>query len=325
MELTFPLLRLPENVIIKVLKNLWLSQLFKFSLVSSETKNLVTSLGLKASDVDIIISRSIRVAVYVGENLKNHLTLDFYKDSNDQNAVADISLSVDAPFDYEGTRIQTSILFNFSNWLKHIQSLFCLNQPRNVFFYQGCERFQLQSLKDAIGNVNFLSLFNQINVLSREVLKHFNTPSRLFLWMNPFEEACQIQQVFLQNFETIAFRNFFSLDDMLLANSVRVDLCHPISQKQFNQFVKHWIRGSNPRLQCMSLSIDKTDFASGVVYLKGIRCMEMSEDAKKEIREKHKLPVNVDMIQIRRNDGTPAVIVSKDLDDRIHIHLIVLH
>ncbi|EFO94602.1 hypothetical protein CRE_06131 [Caenorhabditis remanei] len=322
MEPTFQLLRLPENVIIEVIKNFPLTQLFEFSLVSSKTKNLVSSLELEASDVHILICRSIRVAVYIGEN---HLTLDFYRGSNNQNAVADMTLPVDAPIDFEGTRIQTSILFNFSNWLKHIQSLFCLNQPLNVFFYHGCERFEVQSLKDAIGNVNFLSLCNQLtNVLSREVLKHFNTPSRLFLWKNPFEEACQIQQIFLQNFETISFRNFFSLDDMLLANSVRVDLWHPISQKQFNQFVKHWIRGSNPRLQRMDLPIDKTDFASGVVYLKGIKCMEMSEDAKKEIRRKHRMSVNADMIQIRRKDGKNAVVGTEDSQDTLLIRFVVL-
>ncbi|KAF1760305.1 hypothetical protein GCK72_008552 [Caenorhabditis remanei] len=323
MEPTFQLLRLPENVIIGVIKNFPLNQLFEFSFVSSKTKNLVSSLELEASHVNILILRVIRVVVYIGEN---YLDLYFYTDLSNQNAVADITLPVAAHFNFQGTRIQSSILFNFSNWLNHIQSVFCFTKPLNTFFYQGCERFQVQSLKDAIGNVNVLSVSNLLaNVLSREVLKHFNTPNVLFLDDNPFEDTCQIQQIFIQNFETISSRNFFSLDDMLLVNSVRADLCHPISQKQFNQFFKHWIRGSNPRLQDMFLTIDKTDFASGVVYLNGIQFMEMSEDAKKEIRRKHRLIVNGDMIQIRRKDGTPAVIGTEDSVDILYVHLIVLY
>ncbi|EFO90300.1 hypothetical protein CRE_23061 [Caenorhabditis remanei] len=266
---------------------------FFISLVSSKTKNLVRLLRLEACVVDIRIDRFIDVIVYTQPP-------------------------------YLCLALRPFTLLEFRKWMNHIRTIFCYTPPANVRFSQGCERFNVQSLKDAIGNVNDLFVSRQLtDVMSREVLKQFNTPSRLSLDRNPFEIASEFRNFFIQNFQRIIFYDFCSLDDMLLVNSERADLYHPISQKQFNQFLKHWIRGSNPRLQHLYISINKIDVASGEVYLEGIRCMEMSEDAKREIRQKHKLSANVDMIQIRRKDGTPAVFATKD-ENILYVHFIVL-
>ncbi|EFO90258.1 hypothetical protein CRE_23045 [Caenorhabditis remanei] len=159
----------------------------------------------------------------------------------------------------------------------------------------------------------------------KKVLKSFNAPSELYLYRNPFEGACQIQQIFIQNFEMISFYDVYSLDDMLSINIEIVNFTHPISQKQFNQILKHWIRGSNPRVEDMSLSINKTDFVREKVYLNGIKCIEMSEETKRKIRRKHYQPLYVDMIQIRRKDGTSAVIATEYSENILGLHFIVLY
>ncbi|EFO90295.1 hypothetical protein CRE_23054 [Caenorhabditis remanei] len=323
MEPIFPLLRIPKNVIIEVIKNFPLNQLFVFSLVSTKTKDLVTSLGLEASDVGICFWSGIRVIVYIGEN---HLVLDFYKDSNDLNAAVDITLPVAAYVVYEGPRTQsTTPLFNFSDWLNHIQLVICCNQPPSIKFDRGCERLGIDSLKEIVGNVNKLVLMTSLtDDESRKVLKCFNAASELYVYKNPFEDIGQIQQIFIQNFEIVEFFGFYSLEDMLTVNSEQVDFCSSTTQKQFNQFIKHWIRGSNPRLQRMYLPIDKTDFVNGKIYLKGIKCMKMSEEEKREIRRRHDLPSYADVIQIRRKDGTFAVIEIVELNDILAINFIVL-
>ncbi|EFP11897.1 hypothetical protein CRE_29297 [Caenorhabditis remanei] len=318
MDPTFPLLRLPDNAIITVLKNLRLGQLFDFSLISSKTKNFVTSSGFRARNVDInIFSRPIYVTVYTQTS---QLTFAFY---NDQNRI-DMNRPIAAGFEYEYTKIRSSTLFNFSDWMNHIRTIFCYTSPPNICFY-GCAQYEIELLRETIGNVNDLYVSSLLtDVMSREVLKEFNTPNKLVLDNNPFEEVSEIQQIFIQNFKTIVFYDFFSLDDMLLINIERANLYHPISQKQFNQFLKHWIRGSNPRLQHMLLIIDRADFVNGEVYLNGIRCTAMKEEANQDICRKHGL-LKGGMVQIRRKDGTPAVIATKFLDDRLYIHLIVLH
>ncbi|EFO90306.1 hypothetical protein CRE_23084 [Caenorhabditis remanei] len=323
MEHTFPLLRLPENVIIEVIRNFAFIQLFEFSLVSTKSKDLVTSLGLKKSNVDIGVSNLLRVSVISGEN---YLRLTFYDEPKYQNELSpiDITLPVAAYVRYEGVRIQSSTPLNFSNWFNHIKTVFCFTKPRNIRFSPGCERFDLQLLKDTIGNIHVLFLNRRLtDVVSRQLLTQFNTPKILFLCKNPFEEACQTQQVLIQNFETIEFDDVYTLDDMLLVNSEKVRFAHPTTQNQFNRFLKHWIRGSNPRLQRMSLAIDNFDFVRGEINLNGIRRMEMSEEAKREIREKHSLPIHVDMIKIKRNDDIPAVIVTETRESE-NIHFIVL-
>ncbi|EFO94437.1 hypothetical protein CRE_13298 [Caenorhabditis remanei] len=112
---------------------------------------------------------------------------------------------------------------------------------------------------------------------------------------------------------------------MLSFNIEHVHFTRSISKKLFNRFLKHWIRGSNPRLQCMFLSIDKIDSVNGEIYLKGIDWIEMSEEAKRDIRQKRRLSVSVDMIQIRRTDGTTAVIGTNDSGNILHVRFIVLH
>ncbi|EFO90298.1 hypothetical protein CRE_23099 [Caenorhabditis remanei] len=298
---------------------------FAFSLVSTKTKDLVTSLGIKTSNIDIRVSGLLCVSVISGEN---YLYLTFYDESKYVNELSpvDITLPVTPSFEYQGRIMQALTSFNFSDWMNYIRTIFCFTKPLNIRFYRGCEKYEIELLKDTIGNVNDLFVSRQLtDIVSRRLLKQFNTPKTLILCKNPFEEACQTQQIFIQNCEVLEFGDVYTLDDMLLVNGEKVYFYHPTTHKQFNQFVKHWIRGSNPRLQHMSLSIDKTDVVSGAMYLNGIRCMEMSEDAKTEIRQKHKLSVNVDMIQIRRKDGTSAVIGIKKSDNIIYFHFIVLH
>ncbi|KAF1760299.1 hypothetical protein GCK72_008546 [Caenorhabditis remanei] len=324
MEPTFPLLRLPENAIFNVLKNTNLDQLFIISLVSSKTKSLVTSFGIKARDVHIGISRRIRINVYT---TKSHFTLSIYNDPNDKNELfyADITPPITDYFKYQSRRIQTTTPFNFSDWMKHIQLVFCYSQPLDLGFYQYCERFEVQSLKDAIGNVDVLSVAGQVtDVYKKEVLKCFNAPNELFLERNPFDEVCEIQKLFIQNYKMIAFPGVYSLDDMLLVNSEKVRFTKPISQKQFNQFLKHWIRGSNPRLQYMFLSIDNTDSVSSEEPLKGIDCFDVAEEDQQEICRKYRIK-SYYMVAIRRKDGTPAVIAAEDFLNVLCVRFIVFY
>ncbi|KAF1760298.1 hypothetical protein GCK72_008545 [Caenorhabditis remanei] len=326
MEPTFPLLRLPENAIVHVLKNMNLNQLLIFSLVSSKIKRLVTSLSIEANDVTIAIFSKISVIVHT---TKSHLTLNFYDDSNNQNEVlpVDISLPVAASFNNEDRTIQSSTPFNLSDWLHHIQLVLCCNQPLNIYFDLGCERFEIESLKEIIGSIRTLIPNHLLtNDSSRNVLKCFNTPNKLYLFKNPFEDTSQIQQIFIKNYNGIVFRDVYSLDDMLLINSEEVNFYRPISQKQFNRFVKHWIRGSNPRLQYMFLKIDKTDFVSREMLLKGIQCVDVGKEKQQEICQNHSIGiVSYYMVAIRRKDGTPAVIATKEFQNVIFIRFIVLY
>ncbi|EFO94497.1 hypothetical protein CRE_13339 [Caenorhabditis remanei] len=324
MEPTFPLLRLPENVILEVIKNLCASRLLKFSLISTKTKNIVASLGIEADYVCINIYLDVDITMFC-RYFNTRLT--FYNDSVDQAAL--IHLDSNQPISaYSFSRrrtVQSSIPFSFKNWLDHINTVFCYNKPPNVVFFPGNERFEMGALKNAIKSLNQLVLAGErTEFRSREILKHFKNANELILRRNPFEEACEVQKYFIQNCNNLVFRDFVSLDDMLLVNSKKVEFSRLMSQKQFNQFLKHWIRGSNPRLQYMNLSIDRTNLDDGKVYLKGIRCIEMSEELKKEIRQKHGIS-DIEMVKIRRKEGTTAVIATKDYGTFLYVRFYVLY
>ncbi|KAF1760959.1 hypothetical protein GCK72_009212 [Caenorhabditis remanei] len=321
MEQTFPLFRLPENAILEVIKYWWINPLFEFSLISTKTKNIVASLGIEADDVRIVISRDVKITVswrYIV------LSLRFYKHSVDARIHLNPNQPIPAYFaNYYNWTIQSSSPFSFNNWLDHIKTVFCYHKPPNVAFLPGNERFEIESLKNTFKNVNQLVLTEHHNEFrNRELLEIFKNANELSLARNPFEEACEVQKIFIQNSNDLGFFDDVSLDDMLLVNSERVAFSRPISQKQFNQFLKHWIHGSNPRLQYMVLSIAKIDFVSGEVDLKGIECMEMNEWSMEEIRQKHEIP-DFDMVQIRRKDGTTAVIATKESSTSISVRFYV--
>ncbi|EFO94351.1 hypothetical protein CRE_13337 [Caenorhabditis remanei] len=324
MEPIFPLLRLPENVILEVIKNLCASRWLEFSLISTKTKNLVASLGIKADDVRINISHDVGITMFC-RYFNTRLT--FYNDSVDQAAL--IHLDSNQPisaYSFSGRRtVQSSIPFSFNNWLDHIKTVFCYNKPPNVVFWTGNERFEMDSLKNTIKSVNQLHVSGgNTEFRSREILEHFKNANELSLTTNPFEEACEVQKYFIRNCNSLIFRDFVSLDDMLLVNSKKVEFSRFMSQKQFNQYLKHWIRGSNPRLQCMTLPINKIDSVNGEVYLKGINCIEMSEKSKKEIRQKHGIS-DIKMVKIRRKEGTTAVIATKNCANFFYVRFYVLY
>ncbi|EFO94608.1 hypothetical protein CRE_06105 [Caenorhabditis remanei] len=324
MKPTFSLFRLPENVIVKVLNTLYLGQLFAFSLISTKTKNLVTSLGLRAESVYISISWNITLVVCTERFL---IVINFHEDLNAQNEFlfADITLPVDAYLPFQDTTVQSPIPFNFIDWMNHIRTVFCFTKPQKLRFYRGSERFNIGSLKHAIGNVNAFHVSSELtDAYIKEVLKLFNAPSDMSLDRNPFDEAWEVQQFFIQNYKVFTFFDVYSLDDMLLVNSKRVNFYCPTTRIQFNQFLHHWIRGSNPRLQSMFLSIDITDYVSIEVLLKGIHYIDVAEEEELEICQKHNI-VSDYMVQIRRKDGTTAVIAMSEREPILNVHFVVLY
>ncbi|EFO90198.1 hypothetical protein CRE_26008 [Caenorhabditis remanei] len=317
---TFPLFRLPENVIVHVLQNMYTDELFIISLVSTKFKSLVTSLGLRASNIYIDFSHEIILDVNFGIFGWN---LIFSNDSNDQNAEFDITLPISASTLPLRKDFHLSTLFTFSDCLNHIGTVFCYTKPLVLVFWQGSERFEMESLKKTMKNVSCLTITPLVtDIQSNRIMKSFKDLNELTLESNPFEDTCEVQKFFIQNFGKIRFHDTHSLDDMLLVNSEKVTFYRPSTQKQFNQFVKHWIRGSNPRLQDMFLSIDNS--VSRDVLLKGIRCVDVTEEEQQELCQKHNI-VSDYMVKIRRNDGTPAVIANRDIGNILYIRFFVFY
>ncbi|KAF1760253.1 hypothetical protein GCK72_008499 [Caenorhabditis remanei] len=313
MEPSFPLFRLPKNVIVQVLQSTDPKELLIISLVSTKTKNLVTSLGLRARNIFIAFYHEVSITVNIGRFGWN---LIFRNDPNDQNAEFDITRPISASTFSLHKTFQPSTPFNFNNWLDHILTVFCYTKPLTVAFEPGSERFEMQSLKISLKNVNFAKIQGVTNIRTKEILKTFKDLNALYLRSIIFEDACEVQKFFIQNFKTIIFHDVYSLDDMLLANSEIVNFRRPTTHKQFNRFVKHWIRGSNPRLQCMYLSITNSNSVSRDVLLKGIQCVDVAEEKQLEICRKQGI-VSDNMVEIRRKDGTPAVIATKEYENNI--------
>ncbi|KAF1760252.1 hypothetical protein GCK72_008498 [Caenorhabditis remanei] len=321
MEPAFPLFRLPENVIVNVLQNMNPDWLLIISLVSTKTKSLVTSLGLRARNIFIAFYHEVSITVNIGRFGWN---LIFRNDPNDQNAEFDITRPISASTTSLQEPFQPTTPFHFSDWLGHILTVFCYTKPLTVAFEPGSEQFEMELLKITLKNVDFATIGGVTGIRTKEILKTFKDLNELFLRNNPFEDSCEVQKLFIENFKAVIFLDVYSLDDMLLANCEIVNFRRPTTHKQFNRFVKHWIRGSNPRLQCMYLSINDSNSVSRDVLLKGIQCVDVAEEKQLEICRKHGI-VSDNMVEIRRKDGTPAVIATKDSENILYIRFLVFY
>ncbi|KAF1760254.1 hypothetical protein GCK72_008500 [Caenorhabditis remanei] len=322
MEPTFPLFRLPENVIVHVLQNMNPDRLLIISLVSTKTKNLVTSLGLRARNIDIAFYYEINVTLHIGTFRWN---LIFRNEPNHQNTEFDITRPISASCLCLNKPFQPSTPFNFNDWLDHILTVFCYTKPLAVGFEPGSEQFEMELLKNTLKNVDFALIQGVTAIRTKEILKTFKDLNKLYLRSIIFEDTCEVQKFFIQNFKSIGFHDVYSLDDMLSVNIDMINFRFPIPQKQFNRFVKHWIRGSNPRLQRMYLSINDSNSVNRGVLLKGIQCVDVSEEKQQEICQE--LSIQSDyMVEIKRKDGTPAVIAVKEYENNIlHIRFLVFY
>ncbi|EFO94595.1 hypothetical protein CRE_06133 [Caenorhabditis remanei] len=164
------------------------------------------------------------------------------------------------------------------------------------FYYDGNDQNAAQPVDDpnrlspvdiTLPVVAFL-LFNYIPI-------HSSTPFNFIDWMN------HIQTIFC------------------FAKPPSVRFYH-----ECERFDAQYLKEAIGNVDVLRVDSEQSTFASGEVYLKGIKCIEMNEEAKQEIREKHRLMDSVDMIKIKRKDGKIVVIGIKDSGDTLFVHFIVL-
>ncbi|EGT48960.1 hypothetical protein CAEBREN_07074 [Caenorhabditis brenneri] len=283
-----PLLRLPVNVILHIIRLMDLTEILGLSLISKRCKQLVIEAETKADFLQVVIENSVTFII------KNSITEMWLAFSNTD----------DAPFSPKRLRAPSSVTistydlenpvevlmdpwvlsagYDFKDWLKHVCSVF---HHRDIIDYVQFEQtsipFDLKDIKEVFGKTDGLDVrhtgcyeYNQLILKEFLPVKHFSVDTEVF------RDSSVPKNILIQHFETFIFgfhnENFktMKLDDLLVMNSKHIDIQGlEISPKEFNRFLKLWIKGALPQLENFSIvfpngRVEEDEVIKGINYQK---------------------------------------------------------
>ncbi|CAL2038382.1 unnamed protein product [Caenorhabditis brenneri] len=172
--------------------------------------------------------------------------------------------------------------YDFEDWLDHILSVF--HHPDTidyVQFEQTSIPFDLKDIKEVFGKTDGLDVlhtgcyeYNQLILKEFLPVKHFSVDTEVF------QDSSVPKNLLIQHFETFIFgfhnENLkpMKLDDLLVMNSKHIDIQGlEISPKEFNRFLKLWIKGALPQLEYFAIifpdyRVEEDEVMKGINYQK---------------------------------------------------------
>ncbi|CAL2038197.1 unnamed protein product [Caenorhabditis brenneri] len=317
---SFSLFRLPNEERLQILRCMDARTLLCLSLVSRKTKDLVKSVQIKPTRLHVVISEHI-----ILDMPPYGFTVLFYKELQDNMRMLVkpdkvwISLRDFSVRRSQNPDIELTNHLEIREWYEHILYILNIRQATQIDFYQGCERFDLGTIKSVFGKIDSLG-FSVIEPRDfvREVLRTFISDiKQLKLVCNPYpQEDTRFQKLLSQNFDDlnlIAYFEILNLEDLLICNAhhikVRPNRHILFIEDNINKFLKLWIKGANPRLQ--KLIIERiTHFNEKI--LKGIKIhreIPNEENIVHEGKVVWQFAHRTRAVDIKRYDGTRGTVI----------------
>ncbi|EGT48981.1 hypothetical protein CAEBREN_12013 [Caenorhabditis brenneri] len=328
----FPLLRLPNDERLAVLRRMESIHLFILSLASKQAKILVTSANRKAEAVAISIERIIQFSCHMFQGAGFAVKLSIWKTSNEPRKVEKPKyVSI-----LQNSRRAKPIKlkkeeYEVKDWLDHLFQIFHQKDHSLTFGRHG-SCYDLDSVYENFKNPYHLRLSGTGNAeYDYRVLKMIIPRSSILLNSRILENGRPPRDTLIQNYDSfVCYKNSQllswkrPLDDLLCANSREIET-QGFSETDINKFLKLWIRGSNPRLESLLILNVPFDYDN---VLRGIQNCVLSGDQENVFKVYTVLDgtVMTGAREIRRMDGTVAgisidtgfffnFIVLKDYDD----------
>ncbi|CAL2037711.1 unnamed protein product [Caenorhabditis brenneri] len=204
---SFSFLRLPNDERLQVLRCMDLRILLFLSLISRKAKDLVKSIQIKSSYFHVTVGEHINLQLYSAE-------LHFYKEPQDnmKTLAKPTKLRVTAWEIIDGRHqfntMELSNSLEIRDWYQHILCILNLRQAKQIGFYQGWERFDLESIKKCFGKIHTLAYrFVTLRDDSKHILNTFVPDiERVELEWNPYPEGeTGFQKMVIQNFDSLDF------------------------------------------------------------------------------------------------------------------------
>ncbi|CAL2038305.1 unnamed protein product [Caenorhabditis brenneri] len=313
MPATFPLLRLPIDERLAVLRQMEMNHLFILSLASKRAKNLVTSSNRKARGVLVSVYRKIQFSCYVRDT-GIELLLSIWKTPKEPRKVKKPKhVTIYQSFRKTKPIKCTKEEYKPTDWLEHLCQIFHQKDYELIFERHG-SRYDFDSVYENFKNPGRLDLSGTGNTdYDNRALNMIIPRHEISLYFGIFENGRPPKHILIRNydfFDCYGNSQLLSwsrpLDDLLCANSRKIRTSvSGFTEKDINKFLKLWICGSNPRLEKLLI------FNAPVNYdnvLRGIQNWVVSED-QENVFESYSMLGMIDLKgsrEIRRMDGTVA-------------------
>ncbi|CAL2038391.1 unnamed protein product [Caenorhabditis brenneri] len=224
---------------------------FGISLLSKKIKNLVESTKITTWNLQVEVTDNFKINLL----FPYHSTLKFKLNQVLENEPLQ---ELDSPGNYqiahESKWVTWTNTMSVKELLDHLKFIFH-SYLATLSFGDNCERFSLESIHKNVKDFRNIYLLSGNHEHNRKLLGLFQ-PTSLMIGSDALVNLSIPKDSLIQIFNVIHFvpNLRISLDELLMANSRVIDfVCRDLSVKIINRFLKLWVKGSNPRLECLLL------------------------------------------------------------------------
>ncbi|EFO93353.1 hypothetical protein CRE_24765 [Caenorhabditis remanei] len=316
MSPSFPLLHLPPEAILRVIQSMDYGEFITFSFLSKRAKCHVESMNLKHRAQTVTIGNPVNISMIIG----NKSLVWKFSLNNIPVEQTNISLSLLDKVDLVTVNGTSRITewsmegLNIRNWYTHFKTIFGLSTYRILRFQDNPSMFEIAEVRATFEPFDKLVIerYPGLDECLESTLKNF--PSRnVFFDNGSIDHLKQPQQILIQNYDDLEIYNLMNipialtLDDLLVINAKRIDVGDiNLTEKDINRFLKHWIRGSNPRLEMIYIYLLLRKAPNQADILKGIKYLEVPHN---HVRFFKTCPEHIKGgFDFHRKDGTRATI-----------------
>ncbi|CAL2038460.1 unnamed protein product [Caenorhabditis brenneri] len=316
---SFPLHMLSNNAAKLVLRHMEPQEKLAYSFCSKATKIAVSALNLSSSMIRFDVGEKILVTVQIDR--KTQLLISLALDLNLASIPKDLDFDIRVMLSATETGIWSLPKLTNQKILHHLLDIFHHPRLDDLVFYDDAIPFEvfepISKIVDEV-KIRSLTLVWLTDQFRSRAVKTFQNYDELYV--RDFH-GLEVHNILMQNRRRLVNTHAYGMkiDQILISNFELIQLNFTLFvEKDFNQFLKLWIRGSNPRLN---------EFYAGgsSVYrpldaeliLKGIRYKRVPLDSE-EVHRRKMIGGWEDETElaggyiIRRFNGNDAVVVIED-------------
>ncbi|KAF1760246.1 hypothetical protein GCK72_008492 [Caenorhabditis remanei] len=283
MTSSFLLFNLPFEAILHVLKSMDYGEFIAISLLSKRAKQSVESMNLYCRKAFAFISNPIRLFMYFDEaGVELRFTADNVSEEQTSGSLSltkkmELEIYINRLVKIELSMIEVCI----KKWFNHLNAVFHFSELNCLQFGENTSRFDIKELQIMFCSYDVLRISSDNESDLKSILKHFPT-RRLFFDNDVFNHLENPYPVLIQNYDKLVIDpdmespNTLQFDDLLIINSKTIEIYNMNwTVKKVNRLLKHWIKGSNPRMERLAIHFFSLKVTNLFEILKGIKYVEM--------------------------------------------------
>ncbi|CAO4371829.1 unnamed protein product [Caenorhabditis nigoni] len=309
----FPLLRLPENVKLLIVKHMDLHDAFKLSFLSKRAMHLLQQRNLRENYVEVKVTSSICIEgqcwIWDPPTCIRY-EIKFPEYDNRKHFLDSKNLNPRCQIFSSGTNYEICPAFKikrggygFEDYLNHCLTLTKAQNVDILTFKQEVQNLEeFRRIIPKIWKLKILDLFPDNSI--QDVLRLF-VPNVLQI----DREYANIEHHLISNLDRFmtAFPWNLTLENLLSMNARDIEMTvHQFSAIDLNRFLKLWMKGSNRRLKHLELKIRNSPKLEKGRIWKGIKYEVQPDKLMRYFR--YARTQTYGGFDIKRKDGTLAII-----------------